>query len=297
MIKKYLIFIVLHYMAVETTIECIKHIMDNIDTDSYQIIVVDNNSPDDSYNLLFQKYQKEKFVELIHSEENLGFSRGNNLGIHYARQKYACEFLVVMNNDAFLLETLFAQKVEMYYNQYHFAVAGPRVVDKYGVSSNPVADDLPTEDIVNRRIAEHEKMLRLNHFHLMMIYYRYRKLRTKLERCNKIIRNREKKKVSENEIKQDVVLHGCFWIFSNDFFKEYEGLTEKKALFAEEETLLYKLRKKHLVSIFLPDILVIHMEDVSTNAAYKELKQRLLFISKNMIDTWKEYLEMLRKDE
>lgn len=297
MIKKKIIFVVLHYMAAETTFECIKHIIDNIDTDSYQIVVVDNNSPDDSYDLLCQKYQKDKLVDLIHSEENLGFSRGNNLGIRYARQKYECEFMVVMNNDAFMLETLFLKKVEMYYNQYHFAVAGPRVVDRYGVSSNPVAIDLPTGDIINSRIAENEKMLRLNRFHLMMMYYRYRELRTKLERCNKIIRNREKKEISENEVKRDVVLHGCFWIFSNDFFREYEGLTEKKALFAEEETLLYKLRQKHLISIFLPDILVVHMEDASTDAAYKELKHRLVFMSKNMVDTWKEYLGMMRDNE
>lgn len=297
MIKKKIVFIILHYMAVETTFECIKHIMDNIDTDSYQIVVVDNNSPDDSYDLLYNKYQKERSVDLIHCEENLGFSRGNNLGIRYARQKYETEFLVVMNNDAFMLETLFLKKVEMYYGQYHFSVAGPRVVDKYGVSSNPVADDLPSIDIINKRVAHHEKMLRLNRLHLMMIYYRYKNLRMRLERCNKIIRNREKKKINENEVKQDVVLHGCFWIFSNDFFREYEGLTEKKALFAEEETLLYMLRQKHLVSIFLPDILVIHMEDASTNAAYKELKKRLLFISKNQIETWKEYVEMMGENE
>lgn len=295
--KKKIIFIILHYMAVEVTLECIRHVMDFVDTGEYQIIVVDNNSPDDSYNLLCEKYQYNTFVDLVHSEDNLGFTGGNNLGIRYVREKYEFDFLVLMNNDVFLLETLLLNKVERYYEKYHFAVAGPRVVDRYGVSSNPVAIDLPAEDIINRRIEEHEKMLRLNRLHLMMVYYRYRRLRTKLERCNKIIRNREKKKVSENEVKKDVVLHGSCWIFSNDFFREYEGLSEKKALFAEEQTLLYKLRKRQLLSVYLPDVLVVHMEDMSTNAAYKELKKRLLFISKNQIETWNEYKKMIREDK
>ena len=58
----------------------------------YEIIVVDNNSPNGDGRRL-----KETFPELtiICSDKNLGFSGGNNLGYKYARGEY----ILYMNND------------------------------------------------------------------------------------------------------------------------------------------------------------------------------------------------------
>ena len=57
-----------------------------------EIIVVDNNSPDDDPDVLKQSFPE---IELIRSPENLGFAGGNNLGIRKARGK----FILLLNND------------------------------------------------------------------------------------------------------------------------------------------------------------------------------------------------------
>lgn len=57
-----------------------------------EIIVIDNNSPDDNPEILKQTYPE---IELIRSHENLGFAGGNNLGIRKARGKY----IFLLNND------------------------------------------------------------------------------------------------------------------------------------------------------------------------------------------------------
>ncbi|HEX7018110.1 MAG TPA: glycosyltransferase family 2 protein [Patescibacteria group bacterium] len=58
----------------------------------YEVIVVDNNSQDNSV-----VYIKKNFPEVtvIQSQENLGFARGNNVGVHHARGKY----VVFLNTD------------------------------------------------------------------------------------------------------------------------------------------------------------------------------------------------------
>lgn len=295
MVERKIIFVILHYMAVDITLECVKHIITNIDVENYQIIIVDNNSPDQSYAVLQKAYENEKKITLIHNSSNLGFSKGNNVGIRYAVEHYKYGFIVVLNNDAFLLETAFYQKVKAYYEKYKFAVAGPRIIDEYGNPSNPEGEGLPSECEILKRIKREEKIVKWNRYHLLFFYLKYCIWRKKLERINKILRNKEKKSKIINSIKQNVVLHGSFWIFSEIYFENYDGLTEKEFLFVEEPTLLYKLIQKDLISLYIPDILILHLEDMSTNEVYKKEQKKLLFIAEQTINSWKEYLEMINE--
>ena len=66
--------IILHYNNIEDTNECIESIKSNIDTKLFQIIVIDNKSPDGSGNVLSSKYQDDINVKIILNEKNEGFS-------------------------------------------------------------------------------------------------------------------------------------------------------------------------------------------------------------------------------
>jgi GT2 family glycosyltransferase len=59
---------------------------------NFEIFVVDNASPNDYPSILKDKYPE---VNLILSNENLGFAGGNNLAIRQAKGKY----LLLLNND------------------------------------------------------------------------------------------------------------------------------------------------------------------------------------------------------
>ena len=296
-VRKKICFVILHYMVVETTIQSIEHIRNNIDIDDYQIIVVDNASPDQSYDILFQNYKQEEKITIIHNSENKGFSGGNNVGICYVLNNFEYEFIVVMNNDAFLLETAFYHKIDKYYQRYGFSVAGPRIIDRYGVNNNPVAEDLPKEKNIYSQIKRSEKIVKLGKRKMLGIYFWYRDYRTRLERMNKIFRKKEKKEEPINSVKMNVVLHGSFWIFSPKYFEEYTGLANKKNMFVEEETLLYKLQRKNLLSIYMPDVLVLHLEDASTDAVFRKNLDKELFVNMQRVASWKEYLEMIRGNQ
>ena len=62
-----------------------------------EIVVVDTtpNDPDLSTSLEF-----EPNVTLIRAGDNIGFGRGNNLGIQWALANSSCEFIFLLNNDA-----------------------------------------------------------------------------------------------------------------------------------------------------------------------------------------------------
>lgn len=59
---------------------------------TYEVIVVDNNSWDDSVQYVRTHFPKTRIIE---SSKNLGFAGGNNLGVSHAKGKY----VVLLNND------------------------------------------------------------------------------------------------------------------------------------------------------------------------------------------------------
>ena len=70
-----IVFVVLHYGAIEETNKCIESIRKKIDTEYYRIIIIDNCSPDNSYTRLVEQYGEDTDIVLIRNAENLGFAR------------------------------------------------------------------------------------------------------------------------------------------------------------------------------------------------------------------------------
>lgn len=64
-----------------------------------QIIAVDNGSTDGTLDLISDKFPE---VRLVRAESNLGFGKGNNLGIETALHKGA-DFVFLLNQDAYIL--------------------------------------------------------------------------------------------------------------------------------------------------------------------------------------------------
>jgi len=85
-----------------------------MDYPNFEVVVVDNNSQDGSFELAKNYFPKAHFIK---SEENLGFAAGNNIGIRFALEKMA-DYIFLLNNDAAVFKnTLFeliniAQKKE-----------------------------------------------------------------------------------------------------------------------------------------------------------------------------------------
>ena len=90
---KSLSIIIVNYNNYELTNECINSVLNTVKNLEYEIIVVDNNSPNDSYDKIYEKFGEVENVTVIKSKENAGFGAGNNLGA----EKAIGEYLLFLN--------------------------------------------------------------------------------------------------------------------------------------------------------------------------------------------------------
>ena len=80
-----------HYNNFNILEDCIQS-LSNITYNNYEIIIVDNCSEDNSYQLIKNNF---KNVKLYKTEKNLGYSGGCNFGAKYSKGKY----ILFLNND------------------------------------------------------------------------------------------------------------------------------------------------------------------------------------------------------
>lgn len=90
--------IVLCYNSIEYTKACLGSVLKFTYYDNYEIICVDNCSTDGTAEYLDDFKKNKNNVIVIHNNENLGFSGGNNVGISMA----SGDFIILLNNDTYV---------------------------------------------------------------------------------------------------------------------------------------------------------------------------------------------------
>lgn len=91
--------ILLCYNNWNLTEQCIISIIENTNYENYELIIVNNNSTDETKNKL-KKIKKQNNMHIINNEENYGFAKGMNIGA-----LHACgEYLVLLNNDTYCMK-------------------------------------------------------------------------------------------------------------------------------------------------------------------------------------------------
>ena len=121
-----LAIIILNYKKYEYTINCIKSILKF--RDDFNIFVIDNNSENDSLKKINQEFsflnsvtinydeikKKDDFMyqslNLIQSSVNLGYAKGNNIGIELCK-KGDFDYIAVLNNDILLVDDIFTKMI------------------------------------------------------------------------------------------------------------------------------------------------------------------------------------------
>lgn len=95
-------FVILNYKTWREAAACAESILKTQQGQDIRIVLVDNGSGNGSEESLREEFAGEKRVHVIASEKNLGFARGNNLGIRYARSHFEPDFIVAANSDIIL---------------------------------------------------------------------------------------------------------------------------------------------------------------------------------------------------
>lgn len=132
--------VILHYLTIDDTIECIENILrlktNNI---ALNIIVVDNGSCNGTGLVLENKYKCNNNIKIILNSENVGFARGNNIGYKYGKEVKKSDFIICINNDIIIKDENFLLKILNSYKVFHFHCLGPKIISlKDNKNQNPV---------------------------------------------------------------------------------------------------------------------------------------------------------------
>ena len=279
------VFVVLHYKTFQDTVDCIESIEKKIDTDSYHIIVVDNASGNGSGEKLQDNYREAENITVLINESNLGFAKGLNKGIVYAREKWNIRYVVAINNDTLLVSRDFVKTLDEKYEQYGFSVVGHMMVTGDGnCNVNPIRNTIRSVSEVEESIRKYRRIIKLCNLHLYKIY--------------KVLKRFKRTSKAPLVCIQDQVnykLHGACWIFSKLYFEIFDGLDESTFLYGEEDILYLHVISNSLKTLYTPDIVIYHKEDSSTDETLPDNMQKVRFVSENCINSLNCYLELLKK--
>ena len=282
--EKKIVFVILHYVTIDDTIKCVNSIKE-LNYNNKEIVIVDNNSNNNTGIELKKMYKEDKGVHLILSKENLGFARGNNLGFKFAKEKLKADFIILCNNDTIILQKNLIDLILSKYNNYKYSVLGPKIILKNN-KVNKLYKKLPT-------VKEFKKTIIMLKFYLLFNYLGLENIIRKLKHLIFGINITECDDLNIEHF--NVVLHGCFLIFSPIYIEKFDGLDDRTFLYGEEELLAIRLLKNNLNSIYYPKVEIYHDEDSSTRVITKNNNKRNRFRYKNQLKSCKIILEELKK--
>ena len=110
--------VILNYRDYSVTEELLRHVKDIPEID--YIVVVDNDSPNESYSHL-RKYESPK-ISVIQSGRNGGYSFGNNTGARYLIDKFHPDIIGIANPDVIFDGSLPRKVKELFASHSDYAV-------------------------------------------------------------------------------------------------------------------------------------------------------------------------------
>jgi hypothetical protein len=93
---KRVVIVILNWNSADDTLAAVESVL-KMDYPNYHLVIVDNGSTDDSAGKLSQI--EDARVQLVRSEENLGFTGGCNLGFDWALA-HGADYVWLLNSDA-----------------------------------------------------------------------------------------------------------------------------------------------------------------------------------------------------
>jgi GT2 family glycosyltransferase len=259
-----------------------------VDTTEFAVVVVDNASGNGSFERLCEVFGEEPRVVLLTNQVNLGFARGLNVGIRYARQAWNPAFIAVLNNDTTLLPGAFYTALAHKYETYHFAALGPMILSGDGrYNANPMKPVVSDEQDAKRYLKYCKNLLILNRVGLAGLYISLSRL------WNPSPKKKDFSACLTDQI--DVQLHGCALIFSPAFFAVFDGFDEATFLYVEEDILRLHLQKAGLHSLYTSEIQIFHKEDSATNTRYRSSRAKRKMNCQYTIQSLEHYIHLIRQ--
>ncbi len=242
--------IIVNYNVTSELDSCISSILQYLKDIQYEILVVDNHSPDRSVELLQQKYPGVRFFFL---SDNVGFSRANN----FAVAKSTADYILILNPDTIFIEDFITPIIKFIENHTSIGACAPMLVYKNLSYQNS------TGDRVGFFYESAEALFYIN-------LYRYIK---------KIL---NRKKLNSDIPYKVVWMSGACLILRTVLFKKINGFNPNYFLNYEDIDFCRQIEDEGFVNYYFPFLRCVHLDSISQKRDFEKLvfnryKSRLIF--------------------
>ncbi|WP_299128960.1 glycosyltransferase family 2 protein [uncultured Winogradskyella sp.] len=218
--------IILNYNVryfLELCLRSVEAAIHNIDA---EVIVVDNNSADDSCKMVKQLFPK---VKLIENKNNSGFSKGNNIGVKAAKGEYLC----ILNPDTVVAEDTFGKIIEFAETKPNCGIIGCQLIDGQGKFLPESKRQIPTPNVAFQKLIGKTDNYYLN-------------------------------QLKPNANGKADILVGAFMVIKKRIYDEVKGFDEDYFMYGEDIDLSYKILKAGYTNYYCGHTTIIHFKGEST---------------------------------
>ena len=205
---------------------CLKSVEAAVSDIASEIIVVDNNSTDDSCEMVKSLFPN---IKLIQNKENVGFSKGNNIGVKHAKGEFIC----ILNPDTVVAEDSFKVLLDFAEKQNNCGAVGCRLIDGNGRFLPESKRHIPTPWVSVKKILGFTNS-----------YYA--------------------SEIAEDNIGKTEILVGAFMLIKKDLYTSVGGFDEDYFMYGEDIDLSYKILKAGRTNYYNGNTSIIHFKGEST---------------------------------
>lgn len=227
--------IILNYNVryfLELCVLSVESALENIDS---EIIVVDNNSQDNSCEMIKTRFPN---VKLIQNSQNTGFPKGNNIGVDEAKGEYIC----ILNPDTVVAEDTFEKVLEFAKKQQNLGIVGVKLIDGTGNFLPESKRGIPKPWVAFTKISGLHKL-----FPKSALFNKY-----------------YAQHLSENQTGEVEILVGAFMVLKKELYQEVGGFDENCFMYSDDIDLSYMVLQKGKTNFYFHETTAIHYKGEST---------------------------------
>lgn len=231
--------IIVNFNTKELLDKCIESIYSECNGNNYEIIVVDNNSDDDSIKMIIEKYPE---VITVKNDKNYGFGKANNIGVRHSNGKY----LLLLNSDTIVKNNIVDNFLSFYKKNSLNSNIGCLGAWLYNIDNN-----------ITNSIGHFPSKRGVINDYINIIFKR-----------NTII-NPENLYRDEKYTEVEYIT-GALLFFEKSIFLKFNGFDEEFFMYYEETDLQYRMSIDSFKRIIINGPKVIHLEGQSPNISNRK---------------------------
>lgn len=255
------VFLILNY----NTASLCKNLIAQLVVLKQPIVIVDNNSDANDYNMLAQHVKDYSDVTILRLDTNNGFSNGNNVGYRYIVKNFnQVEAIHCLNTDIYLHNP--TQLLDIVKNniKQNYLLAPKVLTNGYLSTPLSVRSLNHIQSQIKQEIDHYQKKIYKHQLAKLLGPY-YKKY---MKKHQSFVQTHDFDTINHSlQDDEYFVYNGCYLIFTKHYIEKYDYLFDPQTfLYYEEDFLFYRLFTNHESVSYVDAIVVDHLENQASRS-------------------------------